>query len=371
MVRLSKASLGDSEKAAVLRVLDHGYLGMGADVKTFEGRLREYIQAEHVMCTSTGTAALHLAVLGAGVGPGDEVLVQSLTYVADFQAIRATGATPVACEIVPETCTIDLNDAAARLTARTKAVMPVHYASRPGNLDAVYAFAKAHGLRVIEDAAHAFGTVYRGRRIGSFGDIACFSFDGIKNITAGEGGAVVTGDARTAEIVKDARLLGVVRDTEQRYQGKRSWEFDVVGPGYRYHMSNLCAALGLAQLERLERDFKPARQKRARRYQAQLGSVGGLALFPDDYDDVVPHIYPIRVLSGRRDAVREHLLAREVEVGLHYYPNHLLSYFGARRGALPVTERIYAELLTLPLHADLTDDEQDRVVETLKEGLHG
>jgi dTDP-4-amino-4,6-dideoxygalactose transaminase len=369
VVRLSKASLGDQEKAAVIAVLSQGYLGMGADVKAFEEALQGYLQADHVMCVSTGTAALHLALLGAGIGPGDEVLVQSLTFVADFQAIRAAGAMPVACEILPETCTIDLDDAARRLTDRTKAVMPVHYASRPGDLDAIYAFARAHGLRVIEDASHAFGTVYKGRRIGSFGDMVCFSFDGIKNITAGEGGAVVTSDPRAADVVRDARLLGVVRDTEQRFKGQRSWEFDVVGPGYRYHMSNLCAAIGLAQLARLEGEFKPARQRRARRYQERLSALEGLALFPDDFDDVLPHIYPIRVLGARRDSVREHLLAHRIEVGIHYYPNHLLSYFGGRRGALPVTERVYQELLTLPLHVDLSTDEQDYVIEMLNVGL--
>ncbi len=369
MIRLSKASIGEPEKAAVRRVLDDGYLGMGADVKVFEDRLREYLPAEHVICVNTGTAALHLALMGAGVGPGDEVLIQSLTFVADFQAITAVGAIPVPCEVVPETCTIDLEDAAARVTPRTRAIMPVHYASRVGDLDRVYAFAAAHRLRVIEDAAHALGTVFRGRRIGSFGDVVCFSFDAIKNITAGEGGAVVTADARAAEIVRDARLLGVMGDSERRDRGERSWEFDVVRQGYRYHMSNICAAIGVVQLQRLEREFKPIRQRLARRYHTALSGVTDLALFPDEFDDTVPHIYPIRVLGGRRQALRDHLLEHGVEVGIHYYPNHLLSYFGGKRGHLPVTEQLYKELLTLPLHVDLSPADQDFVIETVKRGV--
>ena len=370
MIRLSKASIDEAEKTAVRGVLDRGYLGMGADVKTFEDKLREYLSAEHVVCVNTGTAALHLALMGAGVGPGDEVLVQSLTFVADFQAVTAVGAVPVPCEVVPETCTIDLEDAARRVTKQTKAVMPVHFASRVGNLDRVYEFAAAHRLRVIEDAAHAFGTMHRGRRVGSFGDVVCFSFDGIKNITAGEGGAVVTASAETAEVVKNARLLGVLKDTEQRYQGMRSWEFDVTHQGYRYHMSNLCAAIGVVQLARFEREFKPVRQRLARGYDTMLRDVRGLVLFPDEYDEIVPHIYPVRILDGKREAVRAYALEHGVEVGIHYYPNHLLTYFGKRPGALPVTERIYQELLTLPLHVELSVDDQEFVSDTLKRGLH-
>jgi dTDP-4-amino-4,6-dideoxygalactose transaminase len=369
VIRLSKSSIGESEKAAVRAVLDHGHLGMGSHVKAFEDKLRDYLRAEHVICVNTGTAALHLALLGAGVGPGDEVLVQSLTFVADFQAITAVGALPVACEVLPETCTIDIEDAAGRVTPRTKAIMPVHYASRPGDLDRVYEFAAAHKIRVIEDAAHAFGTVYRGRRIGSFGDVVCFSFDGIKNITAGEGGAIVTSDAQVAQVVKDARLLGVVKDSEQRYRGQRSWEFDVTGQGYRYHMSNICAAIGLVQLERLEREFKPVRQQLAHRYQTALSGIQGLGLFPGDFDEIVPHIYPIRVYGGKRKRLREHLLDHGVEVGIHYYPNHLLTYFGKRPGHLPITEQIYEELLTLPLHVELSSSEQNAVVENVKRGL--
>jgi dTDP-4-amino-4,6-dideoxygalactose transaminase len=162
-----------------------------------------------------------------GVGVGDEVLVPTLTYVATFQAVSACGAIPVACDVRRADGLLDLEDAARRITPRTKAVMPVHYASFPGDLDALYAFAERHGLRVVEDAAHAFGCEYKGRRIGSFGDVACFSFDGIKNITSGEGGAIVSSDPEIIARAMDARLLGVIKDSEKRYAGERSWEFDV------------------------------------------------------------------------------------------------------------------------------------------------
>lgn len=365
-IRLSKSVVGEREKKALSGVIDEGYLGMGRFVQEFEEKLKEYLGAKHVVCVNSGTAALHLALMSLGLKPGDEVLVQSLTYVACFQAIQGAGARPVACEVVPQTCIIDLKDAETKLTGRTKAVMPVHYASRTGDLDAIYEFAEKHGLRVVEDAAHALGTLYKGKRVGSFGDVACFSFDGIKNITSGEGGAVVTGDDSVAGFVRDARLLGVHRDTEMRYKGLRSWEFDVTHQGYRYHMSNLFAAVGMVQLERLEGEFKPARQRLAKRYHDALNTISRLGLFPDDYDIITPHIFPVKVLGGNRDKLREYLLRNEIECGIHYFPNHRLSYFKGPAG-LPVTEKIYGELLTLPLHPDLTPDEQDRVINSVKE----
>ena len=196
MIHISRSVVGAAELEAMGRVMrEDGYLGMGREVRAFEAELQEYLGGRDrtVICLNSGTAALHLAVQ-ALTSPGDEVLVQSLTFIASFQAISAAGAVPVACEVYPDTVTLDLEDAARRITPRTRAVMPVHYASNPGDLEAIYGFAERHGLRVIEDAAHAFGCTYKGRKIGSFGDLACFSFDGLKNITSGEGGAVVTSD---------------------------------------------------------------------------------------------------------------------------------------------------------------------------------
>ena len=227
LIRLSKSSLGEAEKQAVMGVLDREFLGMGAEVQQFEEMLVEYFE-KPVVCVSSGTAALHISLQAAGVGFGDEVLVQSLTYVASFQAISSTGATPVACDVEADTLCLDWRDAEKRLTPNTKAVMPVHYAGGVGALNDIYAFAEKYGLRVIEDAAHAFGTDYQGNKVGSFGDIVCFSFDGIKNITSGEGGCIVTDDTSVLQKARDARLLGVERDSDKRYSGDRSWDFDGV-----------------------------------------------------------------------------------------------------------------------------------------------
>jgi dTDP-4-amino-4,6-dideoxygalactose transaminase len=371
MIHISRSVVGAAELEAMGRVMrDDGYLGMGREVRAFEVELQEYLGGRDrtVICLNSGTAALHLAVQSLTT-PGDEVLVQSLTFVASFQAISAAGAVPVACEVYPDTVTLDLEDAARKITPRTRAVMPVHYASNPGDLEAIYAFAERHGLRVIEDAAHAFGCTYKGRKIGSFGDLACFSFDGLKNITSGEGGAVVTSDPEVIQWVQDARLLGVQRDTEKRYQGARSWEFDVQHQGYRYHLSNLFAAVGRVQLGRFEGEFKPRRVELAQKYRTAFAGTSDLILFHGDPGPLVPHIFPIRVINGKRDGLREFLRARGIESGIHYKPNHLLSFYGGGREALPVTEKLYEELLTLPLHPGLGDAEIDVTIAAVMEFL--
>lgn len=361
-IKLSKSSVGELEKKALSDVINDAYLGMGKHVQQFEKKLNGYFCGRNVVCVNTGTSALHLSLMAIGLKPGDEVLIQSLTYVASFQAISATGAIPVPCEIDQETCTIDLEDAQKKVSSKTKAIMPVHYASRVGNYDGVYEFAKKHGLRVVEDAAHAFGTVHKGVKVGSIGDVVCFSFDGIKNITCGEGGAVVTEDKFVVDYVSDARLLGVQKDTEKRYNGLRSWEFDVSHQGYRYHMSNLMAAIGITQLDRFESEFKPHRQALAKRYHHSLEKIKSICLFPDNYSEIVPHIFPIKILNGKRDELKTYLQNNDIECGIHYYPNHLLTFYGKRRGYLPVTEGIYSQLLTLPLHNDISDCEQAKVI---------
>lgn len=361
LIRLSKSVVGEEEKAAIARVIDAGYLGMGREVQLFEEELRTHLRTDkQVVCVNTGTAALHLAVQALGIGPGDEVLVPTTTYVASFQAITATGAKAVACDVTPERVFIDLADAERRVTARSRAVMPVHYASDSSDMPLVYDFADCHGLRVIEDAAHAFGGTRAGRPIGTAGDVLCFSFDGIKNITSGEGGAVVTSDELVAQRIRDARLLGVEKDTEKRYQGERSWAFDVRHQGYRYHMSNLMAAIGREQLKKAER-FARHRQDRTRCYLEAFRSVDGLSVLDLDFANIVPHIFVVRVHDGHRDALSAHLREMDIETGVHYMPNHLVEYFSTRY-RLPVAEQLWSELLSLPLHAELTEQEQAQVI---------
>jgi len=372
LVRLSRSSVSEADVEAVSTALRKGFLGMGAEVDAFEKELAQYIGGNrHVMCVNTGTTALQLAVQACGIGPGDEVLVPTLTFVASFQAISATGAKPVACDVLRDTGCLDPEDAARRITPRTMAIMPVHYASGPAPLEKIYALARRENLRVIEDAAHAFGCTFNGARVGSVGDVLCFSFDGIKNITSAEGGAVVTGDSVVAEKVRDARLLGVEKDTEKRFSGQRSWEFDVHAQGWRGHMSNLNAALGRSQLRRLDTEFGPRRAQLGKRYCKLLAGLPGLRHLNLNYGPIVPHIFPAFIAGGKREAVREALKAENIESGIHYKPNHLLTLFGGGKNSLPVAEELYAQMLTLPLHAELTEAEQDRVVAVVRRCLAG
>jgi dTDP-4-amino-4,6-dideoxygalactose transaminase len=369
-IRLSKCAVGEAEIAAAGAALRSSFLGMGAEVRAFEEELAAYIGgSREVLCVSTGTSALHLALQACGICSGDEVLVPSLTFVASFQAISATGATPIACEVLADDGCLDPEDAARRITSRTKAIMPVHYGSGSGRLEAIYELAQQHGLRVVEDAAHAFGCRVGERRVGSFGDIVCFSFDGIKNITCGEGGAIATGDHEVAERIKNARLLGVEKDTEKRYAGQRSWEFDVTEQGWRYHLSNINAAIGREQLRRLESEFAPRRVAQARRYVEALSPLPNIRTLDLEYGRVVPHIFPVFILNHRRDAVRAACANEGIETGIHYKPGHLLSLYGGGQDRLPVAERLYEEMLSLPLHVDLTDAEQTRVIETAAAAL--
>lgn len=367
-IRLSKSCIGEEEKAAVLRVLDAGFLGMGEEVRDFENDLQQFIgTTKAVVCVNTGTAALHLALECMDIGLGDEVLVPTLTYVASFQAVAATGAVPIPCDVLPESGFLDPLDARLRMTPRTKAIMPVHYASNSAAIGEIYALARECGLRVVEDAAHSFGCYREGHRIGVDGDVICFSFDGIKNITSGEGGAVVTGDMKLAARIEDARLLGVSRDTEKRYSNMRSWEFDVEHRGFRYHMSNIMAAIGRTQLAKYD-SFANTRVVLARNYQRLLGDVKSLRLFEFDYDyyGIVPHIFPVRVVKGGRNEMMAVLRASGIECGVHYYLNHNLSYFKNRKNGCRNAESLYSQLITLPLHPDLTFEQQSYIAQVIE-----
>ena len=369
LIRLSKSSIGDAEKQAVLGVLEREFLGMGAEVQQFEVALEQFF-GRPALCVANGTAAVQLALQACGIGAGDEVLVPSLTYVASFQAISATGAKPVACDIDRNSCIMDWQDAEQRITARTKAIMPVHYGGGVGDIEGIYALATRYGLRVIEDAAHAFGTVQKGQLVGGFGDVACFSFDGIKNITSGEGGCVVTNDTEVLHRIQDARLLGVEKDTEKRYVGQRSWEFDVTEQGWRYHMSNIMAAIGLEQLKRFP-EMALKRQCLAKQYDEVLKVNSRIRPLPRDYEVVVPHIYPIRIegLTDRK-RLQAQLMSQGIQTGLHYQPNHVLSLYRDQNALpLPATDAIFPELLTLPLHVDLKEQDVEFVCATLEELL--
>lgn len=359
-IPVSKPTLGADELAAVKEVFDSGWLGMGSTVFAFEKALEAYLGGGRVVAVCTGTAALHLALEAEGIGPGDEVIMPSMTFAATPQAVLATGATPVFCEINEETLNIDVDDAERRITPRTRCIIPVHYGGRPCDMNRLLELCDRRGLRLIEDAAHAIGSQSGGRLIGSFGHATCFSFDPIKTITCGEGGAVVVHDEKVYERLIQKRILGIDKDTWHRYQNKRSWFYEVVTPGFRYHMSNISAAVGLVQLKKIDQ-FIVARREIVRQYNTALSAMPGLRLLDHDLSETAPFCYIVRVLGGRRDELLDYLGKQGIGAGVHYIPNHIQPLFSDGT-SLPVTERAYTEILSLPLYSSLTPDEARQVI---------
>lgn len=365
MIPVQRPHLGTEELDAVARVFDSRWLGMGAVTKEFEEALKPYVGARHVIAVNTGTSALHMALDAIGLKPGDEVVVPSLTFVASIQAIIATGATPVFCDVELDTVNMDVNDALESMTARTRAVMPVHYGGEVCDMDALVAAAKAHGVMVVDDAAHAFGSTYHGRRVGQLADVSCFSFDPIKNITCGEGGAVTTDNDNLFAKMLPKRILGIDNDTWARYRNQRNWAYQVVTPGWRYHLSNINAAIGLAQLNRFDQ-YRSRKREIVRQYDRAFHDVDGLALINHNLEDTFPFFYVIRALSDRRDALVDHLKDRGVGTGVHYIPNHLQPLFSEQKRPLPRTERLYNEIITLPLYYEMTDGEVQTVIDGVR-----
>lgn len=353
---------------AVTDALDIGWLGMGAFTKEFEEKIGVFLAAgaRPVLATNTGTSALHLALLIAGVGRGDEVIVPSFNFVADHQAITAAGAEPVFCDIRQDDLGIDVEKTAALISPRTKAIMPLHYAGLPCDLDGVYSLAERHGLRVIEDATHAFGSTHRGRKIGSFGDLTCFSFDAVKVVTAIDGGAVVCRNADELTRLQYYRLLGIDRDTVERYKNKRAWEYDVVDEGFRYHMTNINASIGLSQLARVE-GFIASRQATCRYFNEQLAGLDGIATPETDFSNVSPFIYFIRVRPNWRLELIDFLRERGVATGIHFMAAHRYSFYkNCRHGDMEVTDQVVQEQVTLPLHSHMPIEKAQRVVDGIR-----
>src|SRR3954451_20677084 len=296
------------ELDAARAALELGWLGMGSYVEQFERELGAVVEAadRHVAAVSTGHAALHLALLLAGVGPGDEVVTPSFNNVADFQAIFATGAAPVLCDVDDETLCIDVEKAAALVTPATKAVIATDYACMLCDHDGLTELAERHDLRLVHDAAHSIGSRYRGKAIGSFSDLANFNFDPVQTITAIDGGALVVRTPAELERLHEMRLIGMGQPAEQMYGNRRAWTYDVKRLGFRYHLANLHAAIGVAQLAKLPR-IATARREACAFYDASFAAVPQVRTPQTDYEDVVPFLYYVRVPTGARDELRKHL----------------------------------------------------------------
>ncbi|MCX5811482.1 MAG: DegT/DnrJ/EryC1/StrS aminotransferase family protein [Proteobacteria bacterium] len=366
MLQAHRPSIGNEELEEVRKVFETGWLGMGSQVLEFENMMKDYLGARNVVAVNTGTTALHITLDAYGIGPGDEVITPSLTFCAGIQSIIALGATPVFCEIDPYTLNIDLADMEKRITTETKAIMPVHYCGYACDMDRLLEIAGSKKIVVIEDAAHAFGSSYKGRKIGSIGDATCFSFDPIKNITCGEGGAIAVSDDVIAEKIRKKRVLGISKDSWQRQEKTQSWFYEVVTQGYRYHMSNINAAIGIVQLRKIHK-FIERKRFIIEKYDRAFKNINNIKTFKWDFSEMAPFMYILRVAGGRRDEMMDFLASKGVASGVHYIPNHIQPFFKDYTTELPVTEMIWKEIITLPLFYDMTDEDVNLVIRSVTE----
>ncbi|OYY66808.1 MAG: aminotransferase DegT [Burkholderiales bacterium 28-67-8] len=359
MVPVFKPLIEQEEIDASRESLELGWLGMGSYVSAFEKKVHEIIGSpadRHVAAVSTGTAGLHLALLVAGVGPGDEVIVSSFNCSADFQAISWVGADIVFCDCDDTTLAIDLERAGQLVTPRTKAMIVMDYDCIMCDHDGIAQFAQNHGIRIIHDAAHSFGSKYKGRMVGSFSDICVFSHDPVKTITCLDGGTIVVKTEEELRKVHELRLLGMQQPASVMYQNKRAWTFDVEQVGFRYHMLNMHAAIGLAQLGKLD-VISQTRRDASREYNAALAGIAQVRVPATDFADVNPFLYYIRVPEQHRDSLRDFLKTEGVDTGIHWQPGHWFTLWkDCKAGDLSVTDRVGKEILSLPLHSKMPLD---------------
>jgi dTDP-4-amino-4,6-dideoxygalactose transaminase len=376
-IPFSRPAVGEEEIAEVAETLRSGWLTTGARTQKFEEQFARLTGSPHALGTSSCTAALHLALLGLGVEPGDEVITSTMTFAATANVIVHCGARPVFADVRPDTLNVDPEDVAARITSRTRAVMAVHYSGRPCAMDALTRLCSARGLVLVEDAAHAVGAQYQGRPAGSLGDAAGFSFYANKNLTTGEGGMLTTRSPAVHERARVLRLQGMTRDVFRRAEGAQSWRYDLVAAGFKYAMNDVQAAIGLHQLRRFP-GMQARRAAIAARYSAELAGVPGLGTPPPVEAGSVHawHLYVVRITPEARltrDQVFTALAEQGIDCSVHFVPLHMHPYFqeawGTRPGMFPRAEMGFNEVLSLPLFPALTDDDQTRVIQALKNTL--
>ncbi|WP_218511745.1 DegT/DnrJ/EryC1/StrS aminotransferase family protein [Variovorax sp. dw_308] len=355
---------------AVESVLRSGWLGTGPKVSQFEREFALYRGASHAMALNSCTAALHLSLLASGVGPGDEVITTPMTFCATVNAIIHAGATPVLADVDPETLNIDPVQVLQKITPRTRAIVPVHFAGRPCDMDALMALASQHGIKVIEDCAHAIETEYHGRSAGTIGDFGCFSFYVTKNIVTGEGGMVFARRAEDAARIKILGLHGMTKDAWKRFSDEGYKHYYVVAAGFKYNMMDLQAAIGLKQLERVEHYWR-RREAIWARYMNELADLPlGLPAPVEPHTRHGHHLFTVHVDAKRcgisRDAFLDAMTAQGIGVGVHYlslneHPFYQETY-GWRPEDTPHAHRIGRQTVSLPISAKLSDAEVTRVI---------
>ncbi|GAB4366531.1 MAG: UDP-4-amino-4-deoxy-L-arabinose aminotransferase [Deltaproteobacteria bacterium] len=373
---LSRPSIGEEEIGAVSACLRSGWITSGPKVAELEETFRSLTGAPHAVAVSSATAGMHLLLAALGIGPGDEVVTPSMTFASTVNQIALRGAAPVFADCDYGTLQVDPAEVARKITSRTRAIVPVHFAGAPADLDPIGEAASRAGVPVIEDAAHAVGTFYKGRHAGGFGHPAVFSFHPIKNVTTGEGGMVTCFDGELASRLRLLRFHGIERDAWKRYGKGGTPHYDIREPGYKYNLTDLQAAVGVAQMRKVEA-FNRRRAELAARYLEGLRDVPGIDL-PESpgYPHVHSwHLFVVKVTSMPRDAFLSRLAEHNIGAGLHFPPCHLLRFvrerFGTKVGDLPATERAGSRILSLPLYPGMTDEDAAYVCAAVREILSG
>jgi len=364
----------DDEIQEVVATLKSGWLSTGPRVKQFERDFKEYVGAEYAVATSSCTAALHLALIAHGVGPGDEVIVPAMTFAATANVVEHVGATPIFVDSEPEGFNLDCDQLEGCISPKTKAIMPVHFAGLPCDMTRIDEIAADRGFVVIEDAAHAAGARYRGARIGGPGNTTAFSFYVTKNLSTGEGGMLTTSDPAIADRVQVLGLHGMDLGAWQRYQKPGVRHYDVVYPGFKYNLTDIAAAMGLHQLRKLDR-FIQTRQAYAAFYNEAFKDLPELILPPDDpQHENAWHLYPVMVrpelLTTDRDGIREALAAENIGAAVHFMPVHTHAFYREKYeipyGSLPRAEFIGDRVFSLPLSPALAQADVESVVAAVR-----
>jgi perosamine synthetase len=364
MIPVFRPSCGEEEVRLVTEVLRSGWWGLGPKTKQFEDEFAKFVHAAHAVALNSATAALHLGLRAFGI-EGKEVITTSMTFVSTNHAIIYNNAVPVFADIEPDTLNIDPVEIERRITPRTGAIIVVHYGGHPCDLDRIRAIAAKRRLPVLEDAAHACGAWYGDKPIGTISELTSFSFHAVKNLATGDGGMLTTNDPALDTALRKSRWLGINKDTWTRADdgGNYAWAYNVEEFGFKAHMNDITAAIGLAQLARLDRT-NGRRREVAKTYTAALKSLDWLEL-PVEKPGVRSawHNYVVKV--EQRDRFMKHLNGLGISTGMHYIPNHLYDIYKPYTTSLPVTERVWSKLVTLPLFPDLTDAEVARVIEAV------
>ena len=369
-VPFHRAAVGEEEVRAVAEVIRSGCLTMGPKTFEFENEFAKYVGARHAIAVSTGTAALHLALEAAGIKPGDEVILPTTTFTATAEAVTYLGARPVLADIEPATMNLDPEDVARRITFKTRAILPVHLGGQPCEMEALLGLADRHNLRVIEDAAHALPSEFRGKRVGGIGEFTCFSFYATKTLATGEGGMVTTNNLAAADRIRLMRLHGIERDAWKRYRCDGSWYYEVLEAGFKYNLTDLQSAIGLVQLVKCDA-MKQARERIAQLYTNAFSSCEELIVPTVCADRITSwHLYILRLRSERlsvdRNSFVETLHRRGVVCSVHFIPLHLQPYYrrtyGYQLGDFPHAEKEYRSCLSLPIFPGMSELEINHVI---------